>query len=300
MKTLIVMNPTAGRGKTAKILPKIEQMLTSAGVEFDVEWTKEPTHGTEITKAAVNDYDVITAFGGDGTVNEVVNGLAGSETSLGVLPIGTGNDLARGCGIPLIPEKAVDTLINGTPRKIDLGTFNGKYFSNVVGIGFDGYSSKESRKITKLRGTLVYVWVVLKTLKKYSAIDMTIELDNDSIQGPTYLISVGNGWSVGGGMQLCPQAVIDDGEFNICHARDLKPMKIVRNFLKLFNGKINDLDEVTMYKTKTMKITSDEHLPIHYDGEIPEGEVKSVEIGIIPGGLSVISKWDEVKRGISF
>ena len=198
MKTLIVMNPTAGRGKTAKILPKIEQMLTSAGVEFDVEWTKEPTHGTEITKEAVNDYDVITAFGGDGTVNEVVNGLAGSETSLGVLPIGTGNALARGCGIPLSPEKAVDTLINGTARKIDLGTFNGKYFSNVVGIGFDGYSSKESRKITKLRGTLVYVWVVLKTLKKYSAIDMTIELDDHTIQGPTYLISVGNGWSVGG------------------------------------------------------------------------------------------------------
>ena len=172
---------------------------------------------TEITKAAVNDYDFITAFGGDGTVNEVVNGLAGSETPLGVLPIGTGNDLARSCGIPLTPEKAVDALINGTPRKIDLGTFNGRYFSNVVGIGFDGYSSKESRKITKLRGTLVYIWVVLKTLKKYSSIEMSIELDNDSIQGPTYLISVGNGWSVGGGMQLCPQAIIDDGEFNICH-----------------------------------------------------------------------------------
>ena len=299
MKTLIIMNPTAGRGRTAKILPKIEQMLSSAGIEFDVEWTKEPTHGTEITKAAVNDYDFITAFGGDGTVNEVVNGLAGSETPLGVLPIGTGNDLARSCGIPLTPEKAVDALINGTPRKIDLGTFNGRYFSNVVGIGFDGYSSKESRKITKLRGTLVYIWVVLKTLKKYSSIEMSIELDNDSIQGPTYLISVGNGWSVGGGMQLCPQAIIDDGEFSICHISEVKPMKVVRNFLKLFNGKIDDMEEVTMYKSKTMRITSDEHLPIHYDGEIPEGEVRSVEIDIIPGGLSVISKWDEVRRGIS-
>lgn len=299
MKTLIVMNPTAGRGKTAKILPKIEQMLSSGGIEFDVEITKEPTHGIEITRAAVNDYDFITAFGGDGTVNEVVNGLAGSETPLGVLPIGTGNDLARSCGIPLSPEKAVDTLIHGTPRKIDLGMFNGRYFSNVVGIGFDGYSSKESRKITKLRGTLVYIWVVLKTLKKYNSIDMTIELDNDSIKCQTYLISVGNGWSVGGGMQLCPQAINDDGEFDICHAKDIKPMKVVRNFLKLFNGNINDLEEVTMYKSKTMKITCDEHLPIHYDGEIPEGEVKSVDIGIIPSGVSVISKWDEVTRGIS-
>ncbi|MFQ6608705.1 MAG: diacylglycerol/lipid kinase family protein [Fidelibacterota bacterium] len=299
MKTLIVMNPKAGRGKTPKILPKIEQMLTSAGIEFDVEWTREPTHGTEITRAAVNDYDVITAFGGDGTVNEVVNGLAGSETPLGVLPIGTGNDLARGCGIPLSPEKAVDTLIHGTPRKIDLGMFNGRYFSNVVGIGFDGYSSKESRKITKLRGTLVYIWVVLKTLKKYNAINMTIEMDNNRVEGPTYLFSIGNGWSVGGGMQLTPSAILDDGVLSLCHVSDIKPMKVIRNFLKLFNGKIDEIEEVTMYSSQKVRISSEEHLPIHYDGEIPEGEVFSVKIDIIPGGLSVISKWDDVNRGIS-
>ncbi|MDP6593217.1 MAG: diacylglycerol kinase family lipid kinase [Candidatus Marinimicrobia bacterium] len=298
MRYLFVLNPLGGRGRALKLMDRLEPVLMERGVDYEICHTEAPEHATEITREKREDYDVVVAFGGDGTMNEVVNGIVGSDTALGMIPLGTGNDFARSCRMPLKFDDAVENLLTGQPKKIDLGVFNGdKYFANVVGVGFDAYAGNESKKIQKLKGTAVYVYAVFKTLRHYDSIPMTIELDDQKIEEPTYLISVGNGWSVGGGLQLTPDAVIDDSTFHVCQISDISSMKVVANFTKLFNGRINDLDEVSLRTSRKVKISSEVPLPIHIDGEIPEREITEIEIEMIPEGLSVVGNWAAQSQG---
>jgi len=289
---LIVANPGGGRGRTKKLLPRAETLLKNSGIHYEVRWTEAPKHATTIALEERDNYDTIVAFGGDGTVHELINGLVDSNTRLGIIPIGTGNDFARSCGVSLTLEKAVETLIEGKTNKVDLGIVNDLYFGNVVGVGFDAYVNRESLKIEKLKGTMVFIVAVFKTLGKYTSIPLKIELDDETIEESTYLVSIGNGWSVGAGLQLTPDALLDNGIFHICHIRDVSSLKVVMNFPKLMNGKINEVDEVTMYKSRHVKITSEEPLPIHIDGEIPENDITELDIQILPKRLSVIGSWE--------
>ena len=297
MRLLIVVNPKAAKGKTLKKFPRLESLLNASGVEYDVQWTEGPGHATAIAEEKRDKFDVVVAFGGDGTVNELINGLVGSDTPLGVLPSGNGNDFARSCRIPLSIEKALKTVFRNEAKKIDLGLTRNQFFGNAVGVGFDAFTSKESRKIKRLRGTLMYIWAVLKSLSKYEALPMRIELDDDTIEESTYLVAIGNGWSIGGGLQLTPDAVLDDGEFHVCHVGDISSMKVVRNFLKLINGKINDVEEVSMYTSRHVKITSEVPLPIHIDGEIPEEDIKEIEIELAPESVYVLGNWKSNTHG---
>ena len=221
---------------------------------------------------------------------EVLNGLVGGNTPMAVIPIGTGNDFVRSANLPMKLETSLENILNGKPRKIDLGLYNGeRYFVNVVGIGFDAFANIQSRKIKKLKGTAVYVVAIFKTLRQWSSIPMKIALDDHTIDDHSYLTCIANGWSVGGGLSLAPDARLEDGFFDICHVSDISSMKIVWNFPKLMNGKINDMEEVTILRSRKVKVTSEEPLPMHLDGEIIEGENKVFEVEIIPGGFTI---WD--------
>ena len=131
---------------------------------------------------------------------------------------------------------------------------------------------------------------VFRTLKHWRSVPMKIELDNHVIEDYSYLTCIANGWSVGGGLSLAPDADLRDGYFDICHVSDISSSKIVWNFLKLTNGKINDLDEVTIYRSKNVRITSEEPLPMHLDGEIIQDENKVFEVEIITDGFTI---WDD-------
>ncbi|MFQ6674202.1 MAG: diacylglycerol/lipid kinase family protein [Fidelibacterota bacterium] len=292
MRFLVVLNPEGAKGTAGKRLPHLESLLKKKNADYEVRWTERPDHATSIAREERDRFDSVVAFGGDGTINEIINGLAGSDTHLGVIPNGTANDFARSFGIPLSIEMAVTTLLNGRPKRIDLGTVNNRHFGNAVGVGFDACTSRESRKIRRLRGVLLYAWATLKTLSKYESIPMKIELDNQTIEGPTYLLCVGNGNSVGGGLQLTPGAIPDDGIFQVCHVSDISRRKVVANFLKLANGSIAQVDEVTLHESRRVRISSDQSLPIHMDGEIPEEEITELDIRIVPEALSVIGDWD--------
>ena len=206
------------------------------------------------------------------------------------MPIGTGNDFVRSAQLPIKLEPALDNILSGKRRTCDLGVFNGeRHFINVLGIGFDAYANIESRKIKRLKGTAVYVAAVFKTLRQWSAVPMKIEMDDDLIDDHSYLTCIANGWSVGGGLSLAPDAHLRDGLFDVCHVADISSGKIVWNFPKLTNGKINDLEEVTIRQSKKVRVTSEEPLPMHMDGEIIDGENKVFEVEIIPDGFTI---WD--------
>ena len=290
MRILFVINPQAGRGTTLKLLPQLEKLLLEKEVDHEIRWTKGPGDATHFTKEIKADYDLVTVIGGDGTMNEVLNGLVGGETPMAVIPIGTGNDFVRSAKLPMKLEAALDNILNGKPRMVDLGLYNSeRYFVNVLGIGFDAYANIQSRKIKRLKGKIVYLVAIFKTLRHWSAVPMRIELDDQTIDDHSYLTCIANGWSVGGGLSLAPDAQLEDGFFDVCHVSDISSMKIVWNFPKLINGKINDLEEVTILRSKKVKVTSEEPLPMHLDGEIIEGNSKVFEVEMIPGGFTI---WD--------
>ena len=289
MKILFIINPTAGKGTAKKSSYHLKNILESKSIDFDFKYTNAIGDAKKICSKFHNKYDLIVVFGGDGTINEAVNGLFGKNTPLGVIPNGTGNDFARSANIPLKINDAINNILNGKKRKIDIGLINGQYFINVVGIGFDGYVNIESKKIKILKGKPVFIASVLKTLNKWRAVPINITLDKNSFYSKSYLVCISNGWSVGGGLSMTPDAKIDDGFFDICHLKDISPFKIILNFPKLTNGKIDQINEVKIYKSKKITIKSDSSLPIHVDGEIIIGENKFFEIEIIKNSFNIWS-----------
>jgi len=288
MKILFIVNPMSGRGRAAKNISKLESLLGKKEVDYKMIKTSSPGDAKNIASERRKDFDIVSVFGGDGTMNEVLNGLVGGNTPMSIIPIGTGNDFARSANLPMKMEPALDNILNGKPISYDIGLFNNeRYFINVIGIGFDAFANIQSRKIKRLRGTMVYVVAVFKTLRQWTSVKMKIQMDDKEIEGLSYLTCIANGWSVGGGLSLAPNANLNDGLFDICHVSDISAGKIVRHFSRLMNGKINDFSEVSLHRSKKIKIASNDYLPMHLDGEIIEGENKEFDIEIIPNGFTL-------------
>jgi len=289
-----IVNPAAGRGNALRILPQLQEQLTSHRIEFDIEQTHSAMDAAEMARrSAESGWEVIVAVGGDGTVNEVVNGIMDTDVTLGIIPCGTGNDFSRSLHVPKDIAVAVDILQKGAVKKIDVGQTDNRYFINGIGIGFDAAVNNETRQIKGLRGTALYAAGLLKALRKYNAIEMELRFNGVAAVRDTYLIAAGNGMSVGGGFLLTPDAQLDDALFDICHVDNIKPMTIARHFSKLFNGKIGMVKEVTLDQSPHLSVASSAGMPIHIDGEVIATDAKQIDIKIVPGAVSVIGNWNE-------
>ena len=294
---MLIVNPEAGSGKTMKVLPQIENILRTKKVEYEFHFTQEPRHATELVKEIGSQFDVIVSVGGDGTINEVINGLPDFKIPFGMIPIGTGNDFARSCSIPYNSlEEAIQILMNHDVKNIDVGEVNGRKFVNVLGMGFEGQANWNGRKIDFIKGALRYILAIIYTLIAYKRIPMKLTLDKKVLDDDIYLVSIGNGWNVGGGLQLTPKAKLDDGLFDICYVKEISRWRVVTQFAKLSNGTITDLDEVEMYQAKHIKVESTAVIPIHFDGEIFEEKCKTLDIKINPKAQPIIGNWAGDKR----
>ncbi|MCH7498345.1 MAG: diacylglycerol kinase family lipid kinase [Candidatus Marinimicrobia bacterium] len=289
-RVLVIANPAASRGRGAKALETVKRLAPaySDRCRFDFMITSGPEHATEIARTHGPAYDLVAALGGDGTVNEVVAGLMGGSTPLGLIPIGTGNDFARSARIPRKLKPALSLLCHGEPRPTDVGIVNGRHFVNAVGIGFDGRTNYEIRNIKYLRGPLVILVAIARTIRSWKSAQVTLKVDDKTISGLTYLIGIGNGPSVGGGLHLTPNADLGDGKLEVCHVADISPLKIILNFPRLKAGTIHKLDEVTMLSGKSIVIESEQPLPVHVDGEVLGLELRKLEIQLLPGALQVV------------
>ncbi len=286
---LVIANPVASRGGATKALVKLRAMTKQYTMHsFDFMVTENPQHATRLVKMHADDYDIVAAFGGDGTMNEVAQGLVGSNTPMGVLPFGTGNDFARSAGIPLGMATALELVCTGKAVPTDVGRVNDTYFVNAVGIGFDGRANYEASKITRLKSDLVFLVAIIKTIRYWKATPMTISVDGIKSTKTSYLVGIGNGWSVGGGIKLTPDARVDDGLIHVCHVSDIGPLKIFMNYGKLKKGTLADLDEVELSSGKTVIVDSEKPLPVHVDGEVLGLDITHLELQSYPGALSVI------------
>lgn len=286
----LVVNPVAGRGAALKKLPELEHQLQKFGFDYDVVYTRSPMDAADIADwNAHHDCDVIIAFGGDGTINEVINGLVGTDAALGVIPCGTGNDYAREIGIPQDIPEAVRILLHHHEKIHDVGEFQGRYFANAIGFGFDAKVNELAQGMKYLKGTAVYVASIIQSLWKYDAIDMEVHMNGDVRQEKTYLVAAGNGTSVAGGVKLTPAASLNDSLLDICHVEDVSVGTILRHAPKLFDGRIGEVKQVTLSKSPYLQIETDTYLPIHMDGEIVFSDTTSYSVKIRPGAIRVIT-----------
>ena len=288
----VIVNPVAGRGRTVKLLPKLKEITENSEHRFDIFYTEGTLHAARIADKIHREYDAVVAFGGDGTANEVMNGLAGTATPLGIIPEGSGNDFARTINVSRNIEKAFKTLIDYNYRPMDIGTIDDRVFINGVGIGFDGFVNYRRKNVKVLKGSMAYLYAVFSSLSIWNPIPATVEINGKQFSSePIYLLAIGNGWSVGGGLKLTPDAYIDDGVFDISHIGDIPTWKVLLNFAKLKNGTIEKVREVTMAQGRQINVYSEQALPIHFDGEVFNPEAHEVKISLVPQSAFIIGNW---------
>ena len=300
----IIVNPVANRGGGERAIPAITSLLEQHGLAFDLVRTRQPWHAAELAQEAVAaGYECVVAAGGDGTANEVLNGLmrakqAGAhETALGVLCVGRGNDLAYGLGIPLDLEAGCRTLAQGQRRRIDVGRATGglypqgRYFGNGIGIGFDAVVGFEAAKLTWLHGYPSYLVAVLRTVFLYYKAPLTtIEYDGQTLTQPSLLISVMNGRRMGGGFLMAPQGEPDDGWLDLCIAREVSRTRIFGLIPHFMRGSQATQAPIRTGRTRRVTIRSIEGtLPAHADGETLCVEGQELVIDLLPQQIEVVT-----------
>ncbi len=298
MKTKVIINPQAGRGRGARALPQIHNILKNLNIAFDSVKTGEPRQAIALAQQAARDgYARIVAVGGDGTCNEVVNGLfaaaeQGHPAVMGIIPVGSGNDFAYALGIPPEVEDACRVLKHGSEKLVDLirVTVDGqpRLCSNGTGIGFDGEVVADLQKGRYLHGFLMYLWSVLRVLMfgrwPYK---MTLRFNNARINQEITLITVANGTRAGGGFLLTPNAKLDDGLMDICYANALSKAGVLNLLPRTFNGSHIHQKTITMATTPSIAITVEKGAPAHIDGEVLCTAGREFVFELLPRRLSV-------------
>lgn len=294
MKHLFIINPYAGKGRGVEYVEKIERYFEKnkeLGNEepYYIEFTKGPGDATEIAqKYVADDRYRVYSIGGDGTLNEVLNGVMDSSSSLAVIPSGSGNDFFRNIGDIADPSLLYRT-INGTEKYIDVGRVNGRYFLNVASVGIDAEIVANARKFKKnplFFGMGSYVAGIFYTVFRYKSFNSAITVNGMDYNRETLLLAVANGKYYGGGMKIAPGANINDGNFDVYHIDRTNPLKVVFFFPKLIKGKHEGIKEVRYFVSKEIKIRSEEGFLLNVDGEIFDSYEATFDI--IPNGLKLV------------
>ncbi|HXS32594.1 MAG TPA: YegS/Rv2252/BmrU family lipid kinase [Solirubrobacterales bacterium] len=286
MPLTLLVNPHSAHGRTLKLLPKVEQELDARRIPFRVERTRGLEDGAERALRAVEAAEVPVVISGDGLLGAVGGAMAGSETPLGIVPGGRGNDLARVLGIPDDPAEAVAVLAAGETRRIDVGEANGKRFLGIVSIGFDSDANQLANETNFLRGNLVYAYAALRTLLTWKPGRFTVRAGEERVRFTGYSVSVANNRAFGGGMFIAPDAELDDGEFDIVTVGEVGKLRFISNLPKVFKGTHVDEDEVRVFRAPRVELTASRPFPVFADGEhltdLP------VSLRILPRALSVL------------
>ncbi len=281
-RSLVIVNPVADQGAALARLPEVKQLLADSRLEHEIVLTERPMHAAQLAEqAALDGVEAVIAAGGDGTANEVLNGLMRARPAarrlpaLGVLCIGRGNDFAFGTGIPTDLAEGCLVLAEGYRRPMDVGLIvggdfpQGRYFGNGIGVGFDAMVGLEAAKMKRVRGFMGYVLGALKALfLYYRAPLLRMERDGSSTEGLAIQISVMNGKRMGGTFFMAPEAVNDDGLLDLCMAGAPGRLQMVGLMLRYMKGTQAGRPHITTGRLREIALTAlDGALVIHADGE---------------------------------
>ncbi|WP_412987454.1 diacylglycerol/lipid kinase family protein [Pontimicrobium sp. IMCC45349] len=281
-KWFVIINPTSGNGASKKLWPKIKQELEDNNFEFKFAFTKHPNHSKKLLQKPVNkNIKHIICVGGDGTIHNIVNAIlqlkkqSVDNIKLGVIPIGTGNDWVKTHGISSKNYKqAIQVILKGNLKQQDIGkiTLNNNknkevYFNNLAGVGFDGYIVTKVSKYKHL-GAVAYLIGTLMGLFSFKNYNATVTINSETKKVKALMILIGICKYSGGGMQLTKSPVYNDGLFDISIAENFKAFDIIKNIIKLFNGKVTNSKKINTYKTTDISVNTEIDQPIQADGEL--------------------------------
>lgn len=283
-KARIIYNPTSGREVFKKELPTVLQMFEQAGYETSTHATTCAGDATKATNDATErEFDVIVAVGGDGTINEVINGMADHEKRprLGIIPQGTTNDFARALGIPRDVKKAANIILNDTSMLLDIGKLNDQYFMNIAGGGrLTELTYEVPSKLKTMLGQFAYYVKGIEMLPTLKPIRTKIELDDEIIEDDIMLFLVANTNSVGGFEKLAPDAKMNDGYFEVIILTKTNLAEFIGIATRALRGAHLGMKQLVYKKSRYVKVTADDKMQLNIDGEyggILPGEFRSLQ-----------------------
>lgn len=300
----VIVNPAAGSGISLKSLPKIKELLDKEDLSYEIFMTECPGHAIQLADQAVSQgFNEVVAVGGDGTVNEVINGLmkrkskATEKCVLGVIGAGSGNDFLYGMGLPLNLEENCRIVSEGKSRLIDIGRVflddadECRYFGNGIGIGFDAVVGFEAKKLKHIKGPLSYLVAALKTIFLYdNALMVKISCNKTEFTQPSLMVSIMNGTRMGGGFMMTPESQIDDGKLDLCIAGKAGALRIFYLIFQFIRGTQEGKKEITFMRTGRVRVDAlEKGLPAHLDGETLCLEGRKFEIDILPKQIKLLS-----------
>ncbi len=295
---VFLVNPASANGGTAKRWPALRRRAAELGLSGDELLSERPGHLTELARDAATPGRLIVAVGGDGTLNEVVNGIAGTEAVLAVLPNGTGQDFGRSHGIPTRFDEAVEVALHGETRSVDAGraVFRGpdgiettRMFANVGSVGMSGAVARRANGMSKvLGGRVTFYYALAREFLAWKNTEVTVGLDEGERRGRMHDVILANGRWHGGGMKLAPDALPDDGLFDIVLIGDVNKLDFVTTSPKLYSGKHVTHPKIEVVRSAHVTIDAPEPLPIELDGE---------ECGTTPARFEIVCDALRVRAG---
>ncbi|PLX05860.1 MAG: diacylglycerol kinase [Marinilabiliales bacterium] len=284
---LFIINPISGVGKQKIVEKAIEQYLDEELFDYSIAYTEYAGHAKEITKENKKEYEIIVAVGGDGSVNEVGSQLIHCETSMGIIPTGSGNGLARHLKIPLKIKNAIQNLNQSRIDKIDTIQANDTIYLNMAGIGFDAHIAHLFDNYGK-RGFISYIKIIAKEFFKYQNKEYHLQTSEKEINTKAFIISLANSTQYGNNGHIAPLANIKDGLIDVCIVKKfpiyLFPFLAIHLFLKTAHKS----KYITILKTRQLTLSYKNDLQGHYDGE-PTSYTTPVHFKILPASLKVMT-----------
>ncbi len=305
MRVRVIVNPYAANRRAGKLWPQVERRLRETYPAMQAHLTTRPREATELTRRALLEgCDLILAMGGDGTVNEVINGFFDGEqrlaphTALGFIPSGTGTDFVRSLSLPRDPVSAIDKLQGSTPRPADVGRLRCvsrdgqpvmRYFMNIADLGFGGALVDRVNGTTKmLGGFLSFLSGLLFTLTFYDNVRVRVRID-DYLDEEMVVnsVNVANGQYFGGGMWVAPKAKLDDGQFDIVIVGDVTRPEVVKNISRLYRGTLAEHPKVKVFRGRRVEVNSTQEVLLDADGEAP-GKLPAI-FELLPGAVHLLA-----------
>lgn len=288
-RALIIRNPIAGRGRAKREWPAISRRLS--GVSFDEVVTSRT--GEAISVAQSSNHPVVVAYGGDGTVHEVVNGLmrAGAKATLGVIPVGSGDDFAKMLG----PGDPIEKILSGKARSVDIGVIRTeaqtRFFANCMDIGFGAHGARNIASVPRfLTGFGAYLAALVLTLVRYPRLKIRMRIDDGQpFELTTVMAAAMNGTTFGGSFKVTPDARIDDGLLDLLLVDALGRLEILGLVPRILRGTHGSDPRLKLLKARRMEIQSQAPLLVEVDGELPFAAARRIEVELLPGALRVLA-----------
>ncbi|HUF16841.1 MAG TPA: diacylglycerol kinase family protein [Thermoanaerobaculia bacterium] len=268
MRVTALFNPGAGRGRARGKIDQVLRHLETRGAEVELLTSRDPEHLTSLAREASHDgADRIVLCGGDGSLNLAIRELDLSRTTLGIIPLGSGDDFAQALGLPRETHAACDVIFDGRPREVDVALVNGRRFVGVAGLGFDSQVAREANRVKRLRGSLVYFYAIFRVLPGFRPHQVSVTVDGVQRDEELMFVVVGNSTRYGAGVHIVPSALLDDGMLDMVLVRRSTIFNLLTTLPMAYRGTHVRRPYVITERGRKFHFESVEELEIYADGE---------------------------------